>query len=889
MALTIEELQILISAETASLKRELAAVKKQLSSMDDGLKQSTRNINKELNNVKRDVASFGVELKNTASTLKNAFMGLVGAIGTLGLNAALQDAIKYESAIGTLNLQLGEAADSFFAWGDANREALGMSRLVFAQFAAQYATMERNFASSKAQLATFTQDLLKASTIIQSRTGRSLADVNERILSGLRGETDAIEDLGIQISVSMIESTKAFRDFANGRSWDQIDFKTQGLIRHFAILEQASALYGTQLVDNTAVRQARFIAQLENMRLSLGQVFQPIYNAVLPALTAFSQAIADALGWLANLSQALFGTSFEATAQAATQASNAVSSIGSGATNAAKETADAAKAMTGALAGFDEINSISKATGATAGGTAGGVGAGLVTDVNKALKETDDGTQGISEKFQKMAEEIKSFLDRIFPQEARDRIKNGIEKVREAFDNLLDSIKEVADNPAIERLLEFFSWKHTGTITGVAYAAAGALNVLAGVIKGFDGITSGNFEQFFEGGETAISGFYDIINGVVYLINSDWGDAMANFKGRLSEAWQQIKADITAYGDPTKLEFTDFVYFIRDKAAETWGDVMEATGNWWGDIRSRLQEIWGNIRDDAATRWTEIGITLQVAWEMFLTFIQWDRMTERASQVWQEIRTGAATGWSQIQTTVSEWWNGLQTHVTWDNVVTRVSTVWGNIRTGATEAWGNIQSDISGLWNNIVSVVTDEHRFDDFITYIRTTFTTAWRTSWEGVGDTLGEVWDGFIDVIRRPVNRVIDLINEFLDSLDRLSVDVPAIPGITDGFSFGFDVPNIPKLANGGITDVNSPFLAMIGDNKTQREVVAPLGDLQNMITSAVGTAMLSVMQLTGGNSNTNQPTEAIFNIDGTTFARAFLPSLVREMNRQGMRIITS
>ena len=48
----------------------------------------------------------------------------------------------------------------------------------------------------------------------------------------------------------------------------------------------------------------------------------------------------------------------------------------------------------------------------------------------------------------------------------------------------------------------------------------------------------------------------------------------------------------------------------------------------------------------------------------------------------------------------------------------------------------------------------------------------------------------------------------------------------------------SIPRLAAGGITDVNNPFMAVVGDNRTQREVVSPLDDLLGMITSAVNSA---------------------------------------------------
>ena len=72
-----------------------------------------------------------------------------------------------------------------------------------------------------------TQELMKATAIISSKTGRSYEDTAERIKSGMLGSTEAIEDLGIYTNISMIESTDAFKKFANGKSWAQLDFQVQ--------------------------------------------------------------------------------------------------------------------------------------------------------------------------------------------------------------------------------------------------------------------------------------------------------------------------------------------------------------------------------------------------------------------------------------------------------------------------------------------------------------------------------------------------------------------------------------------------------------------------------------------------------------------------------------
>ena len=58
-------------------------------------------------------------------------------------------------------------------------------------------------------------------------------------------------------------------------------------------------------------------------------------------------------------------------------------------------------------------------------------------------------------------------------------------------------------------------------------------------------------------------------------------------------------------------------------------------------------------------------------------------------------------------------------------------------------------------------------------------------------------------------------------------------------GNSIGFNIPNVPYLANGGYVKANTPRLAVIGDNKQEGEIVAP----ESKIAEAVAKAMQMVL----------------------------------------------
>src|SRR5690606_38166221 len=115
------------------------------------------------------------------------------------------------------------------------------------------------------------------------------------------------------------------------------------------------------------------------------------------------------------------------------------------------------------------------------------------------------------------------------------------------------------------------------------------------------------------------------------------------------------------------------------------------------------------------------------------------------------------------------------------------------------------------------------------IDFIVGVFTGDWERAWngiktffEGIGNALESTFDGAI-------NAIIDAMNWMIKQVNKIKIDIPEwVPGI-GGESFGIKIPEIPRLAEGGL--VQGPTLAMVGDNRNANvdpEVVTPLSKLQ-------------------------------------------------------------
>lgn len=103
------------------------------------------------------------------------------------------------------------------------------------------------------------------------------------------------------------------------------------------------------------------------------------------------------------------------------------------------------------------------------------------------------------------------------------------------------------------------------------------------------------------------------------------------------------------------------------------------------------------------------------------------------------------------------------------------------------------------------------------------------------VKETFSNVFGVLWDIAKKPLNFLIKGINALTKGLNKINFDVPDwVPGI-GGKKLGFNIPEIPMLAQGGYVSANNPTLAMIGDNARYGEIVAPENKLNQLLDKAI------------------------------------------------------
>ena len=152
--------------------------------------------------------------------------------------------------------------------------------------------------------------------------------------------------------------------------------------------------------------------------------------------------------------------------------------------------------------------------------------------------------------------------------------------------------------------------------------------------------------------------------------------------------------------------------------------------------------------------------------------------------------------------------------------------------------------EIGDLYDFIVDILQDtlnmfdglfsgiKQIFDGIIKIIKGVFTGDWKTAWEGLKQITKGVFDGLWAIAKWPLNMIISGLNTLIRGANRIHFNVPDwVPGI-GGKQFGFNIPQIPKLAKGTILNAPGRGVPVAGGRalagEAGREAYLPLSDTQ-------------------------------------------------------------
>lgn len=612
------------------------------------------------------------------------------------------------------------------------------------------------------------------------------------------------------------------------------------------------------------------INSLASVKGNLLTAFQPIYEAILPALNALAAALARVTGFIAAFVNMLFGKSAKASQDAAKGLYNQAKALGA--------TGKAAKDAAGQLAAFDEINVLAAQNAEDAAGAGGDV---IAPDFDYDLSGWDE------------------WLDK-----AKDVIGRILDVFKAAWANVGDYVLAGWEH-AVSNILEL-ARKIGATFLEVWTDGHGqelleAWLTLLGTILFIIGDIAAAFSAAWDvAGYDLVASLFEMLTNIGWLLNSiglafreAWNDGtgisiathilqiFANINYTISELAKRLEEAWEANGNGVAI--WSAILGIVDDTLRSINRITAATLKWAKEID--LEPLISGFRDLLESIRPVVDIlTDGLAWayeNVLLPFATWlielavpaalellEKAFDALRAVFEAIQPGATWIWENFLVPLGQWTgdkilNALQflgekfEQVTkWieenGDTINEVIEGIGNVFKTVWEDW--LQPTLDIAWEAIKNIIDSILEIlAGLITFLAGVFTGDWEKAWEGVKDIFSGLWNGIASVLESIINIMITQLNSFIKQINKIQFDVPDWVPIIGGKTWGFNLPelstiSIPKLATGAVIPPNSEFLAVLGDQKHGTNIEAPLQTIVDAVTTA-----LENMEFNGGGVDVN------------------------------------
>lgn len=284
-----------------------------------------------------------------------------------------------------------------------------------------------------------------------------------------------------------------------------------------------------------------------------------------------------------------------------------------------------------------------------------------------------------------------------------------------------------------------------------------------------------------------------LIDNISGVFNSIWTNAVYPYIKFIAESW------------------VDLARILKDEWEEYGWPLIDNIGEFSRNVVELFQKIYDNILDPIIKPLLE---TMNSLWDEHIS-----SMIEKAVEFVMKLSNGAREIYNEFIHPVVMW------------LIDFLAPVW---------AW--ISTYIVGVFDSVITFVSDAASalFDilnGMIDFIVGVFAGDWERAWEGVKTIFKSVFDGLVAILKLPINLIIDAINSLIAGLNKVSFDLPnwGVLGDWAGKSFGINIPQIPKLAQGAVIPPNREFLAVLGDNKRENEIVSPVSTMKQAFMEAM------------------------------------------------------
>ena len=366
-----------LASQIQQLANALAPLATQMQSIANGfsafpariqrLIRSTNNLTTANNGASMSYANLAAKIGIAVVAMKRIASVIAGWI---------TESNKYIENLNLFTVSMGEYANEAQKYAETVAEIMGIDPGEWLRNQGIFMTLATGFGVVSDRAYTMSQNLTQLGYDLSSFFNISYEDAFQKLQSGISGELEPLRRLGFDLSVARLQ-----QEALNLGIQKNVNLMTQAEkaeLRYYAIMTQVTTAQGDMARTLEApANQLRVLkAQVTQCARSLGNIFIPVLNAVLP----YAIALAKAIRLVADAIASLFGFALpEVDYSGISSAAGGVGDIADGVGDIADGLGDAtdkAKELKNALLGIDELNIISPPEDSSGGGSGAGAGGG---------------------------------------------------------------------------------------------------------------------------------------------------------------------------------------------------------------------------------------------------------------------------------------------------------------------------------------------------------------------------------------------------------------------------------------------------------------------------------------------------------------------------------
>ena len=609
--MTLEELKVVITAETSGLKKELDSLKTQLSKTEKTVTKTTGGIKKAL------------------SSLTKGFTATAIVYGLIKVGKqAVQTASDLQEVQNVVEVSFGSMSAEVDKFAENALKQFGLSKLSAKQFASTFMAMSNGMGiaaeagkNMSLNLTALAGDLASFRNVEQDVAFTALKSV-------FTGETETLKNFGIVMTEANLEAYALSQGIT--KSYNAMSQAEKVALRYSFVLNATKGAQGDfARTSNNWANQVRILK--EQFKELAGIIGNGLLKVLQPLIILLNKVLGLAISVANSLSQAFGGKKIKESSTSVSNMASGMSDIASGAedTSSGLDSADkSAKKLKRTLAGFDQLNVLS--TSDSGSSTSSGAGGGDITGLANASyisteEEVESGVDKADEYFKQVSEIYHKWFDNLpklkinFDKEqALEDIKGigldvlntisglgsfvitiginlandlDIGKLANDFISLVKSVTGLASSltdvlvPAFEKLYDIGL---KPVVEWIGEKLHDAFKTLSGIIDDFAKFVEDNAEGFKAWGE-----ILGVIAKAIWSIIEPMADAAWNtFKGLVLAIYEVFKLLLKILLEVGKA----LVKVVKDPK-QAWDDFKSYVGSFFDNMKNKAGSAVSGIKE----------------------------------------------------------------------------------------------------------------------------------------------------------------------------------------------------------------------------------------------------------------------------------------------------